>query len=135
MGEDVPVKGMTSENLFLIHSAVMGVYLAFVYDNIRIFRRLIPHNTLFVSLEDIAYWIYLGAEVFLLMYYESNGMLRWFAVAGALLGIFLYKKLPGRAYIYIMSLVIRKIKERLHRKSKRGLQSEGKLLKIRLSKR
>ena len=135
MGEDVPVTVMEKENLFLLHSAVMGVYLAFVYDNIRIFRRIIPHNTVFVSLEDIAFWGYLAVEVFLLMYYESNGMLRWFSVAGALAGIWVYNKLLGRYYVHYISLFLKKILQRCRRILKIRLKNEGKLLTIRLRKR
>ena len=135
MGEDVPVTVMEKENLFLLHSAVMGVYLAFVYDNIRIFRRIIPHNTVFVSLEDIAFWGYLAVEVFLLMYYESNGMLRWFSVVGALTGILVYNKLLGRFYVHYISLFLKKILQRCRRILKIRLKNEGKLLTIRLRKR
>lgn len=126
---------MVSENLFLLHSALMGVYLAFLYDTLRIFRRVVPHNTLFVSLEDIAYWIYLAAEVFLLMYHESNGMLRWFSIAGAMLGILLYKKLAGRFYVHYISLFLQKIIRRCRRIFKIRLKSDRKLLKIKLCKR
>ena len=135
MGEDVPITAMTNENLFLIHSVMMGVYLTFVYDNVRIFRRIVPHNTLFISLEDVAYWIYLAVEVFLLMYHESNGLLRWFAVAGALAGIWVYKKLFGRFYVHYVSLLLKKIIQRIRRIFKIRLKSERKLLKIRLCKR
>ena len=126
---------MGNENLFLLHSVIMGVYLAFLYDSIRISRRILPHNTFFVSLEDIVFWGYMGVEVFLLMYRESNGMLRWFSVAGALAGIFGYKKLVGRYYVHYVSLVIRKIIQRFRRIFKIRLKSDGKLLKIRLCKR
>jgi len=135
LGEDVPITAMTNENLFLIHSVMMGVYLTFVYDNVRIFRRIVPHNTLFISLEDVAYWIYLAVEVFLLMYHESNGLLRWFAVAGALAGIWVYKKLFGRFYVHYVSLLLKKIIQRIRRIFKIRLKSERKLLKIRLCKR
>ena len=135
MGENVPVGAMDIENLFLLHSALLGIYLAFVYDSIRIFRRLVPHNVFFISLEDIAYWIYLAAEVFLLMYRESNGMLRWFAVLGATAGIFLYKKLVGRYYVHYVSLLLQKILHRIRRIFKIRLKSDNKLLKIRLRKR
>ena len=135
MGENVPVGAMDLENLFLLHSALLGIYLAFVYDSIRIFRRLVPHNVFFISLEDIAYWVYLAAEVFLLMYRESNGMLRWFAVLGATAGIFLYKKLVGRYYVHYVSLLFQKILHRIRRIFKIRLKSDNKLLKIRLRKR
>ena len=135
MGENVPVRAMDAENLILLHSAILGIYLAFVYDSIRIFRRLVPHNVFFISLEDIVYWIYLAAEVFLLMYRESNGMLRWFAVLGAATGIFLYKKLVGRHYVHYISLLLQKILHRIQRIFKIRLKSDNKLLKIRLCKR
>lgn len=135
MGENVPIGVMDIENLFLLHSTILGIYMAFVYDSIRIFRRLVPHNVLFISLEDIAYWIYLAAEVFLLMYRESNGLLRWFAVLGAAAGIFLYKKLVGQYYVHYISLLLQKILHRIRRIFKIRLKSDNKLLKIRLRKR
>lgn len=126
---------MSMENQFLLHAAILGIYLAFVYDTVRIIRRLIPHNTLAISLEDMAYWIYLAAEVFLLMYRESNGRLRWFAVMGAMAGIFLYTKLFGRYYVHYISGILQKIQSRVRRFFKNRLKSENKLLKIRLCKR
>ena len=126
---------MVNENLFLMHSAILGVYLAFIYDNIRIFRRIFPHNTIAVSLEDIVFWCYLTVKVFLLMYYESNGLLRWFAVVGAAAGIFLYKSLIGRFYVHYISLMGRMIMQRLKRIFKIRLKSERKILRIRLCKR
>ena len=134
MGENVSIGAMDSENLFLLHSAILGIYLAFIYDSVRIFRRTISHNVLWISLEDIAYWIYLAVEVFMLMYRESNGLLRWFAVLGAAAGIFLYKKLVGRYYVHYVSLLLQKILHRIRRIFKIRLKSENKLLKIRLCK-
>ena len=83
---------MVSENVFLLHSLVLGIFVTFVYDLLRIFRRVVPHASLVMSLEDFAFWVYCGAEVFLLMYRESNGTLRWFAVLGALAGMLCYKR-------------------------------------------
>ena len=84
---------MASENEFLLHALLMGIFITFVYDILRILRRAIPHNGLMVSLEDLGFWIYCAEKVFLMMYHESDGNLRWFAVIGALTGMFLYKKL------------------------------------------
>lgn len=95
---------MASENEFLLYSFLIGVFITFVYDLLRIFRRVIPHAGFFVSLEDLAFWVYCGAEVFLLMYRESNGTLRWFAVIGALTGMLLYKKLVSKWFVKYLSL-------------------------------
>lgn len=89
----------------------MGIFITFVYDLLRIFRRVVPHAALFVSLEDLLFWAYCGAEVFLLMYRESDGSLRWFAVMGALFGMFLYKKLISGLFVKYVSLVLNKLLE------------------------
>lgn len=97
---------MANENTFLLHALLMGIFITFVYDGLRILRRVIPHNSFFVSLEDLGFWIYCGAEVFLLMYHESNGTLRWFAVMGALAGMLFYKKLISPFFVKYVSLLL-----------------------------
>jgi spore cortex biosynthesis protein YabQ len=84
---------MADENSFLLHSFCLGIYITFVYDLLRIVRRAFPHRKWIVSLEDLGFWVYCGGKVFLLMYRESDGSLRWFAVMGALAGMLLYRKL------------------------------------------
>lgn len=100
---------MASENEFLLHAFLMGIYITFVYDILRIFRRVIPHKDLMVSLEDLVFWIYCAVKVFLLMYHESNGTMRWFAVLGAITGMFLYRKLVSPFFVKSMSTILRKI--------------------------
>lgn len=104
---------MASENEFLLHALLMGIFITFVYDILRIFRRVIPHGGFMVSLEDLGFWIYCAAEVFLMMYHESDGNLRWFAVIGALVGMLLYKKLFSFWFVKYVSLGIGKALEAL----------------------
>ena len=98
-----------------MHSLLMGIFITFVYDLLRIFRRVVPHARLLVSLEDLAFWVYCGAEVFLLMYRESNGTLRWFAVLGALAGMFFYKKIVSPLFVKYTSLLLEKVLKLLGR--------------------
>ena len=100
---------MVSENEFLLHALYMGSFITFLYDILRIFRRVIPHGRLAVSLEDIAFWIYCGIKVFLMMHHESNGTLRWFAVLGALTGMLLYKKLISPGFVRVVSGLLQKL--------------------------
>lgn len=102
-----------SENIFLLHSLALGAFVTFVYDLLRILRRVIPHAPMVVSLEDLAFWVYCGAEVFLLMYRESNGTLRWFAVLGALAGMFIYKKAVSPLLVKYASFLLGKLLELL----------------------
>lgn len=102
---------MTSENEFLLHALLMGTFITFVYDILRIFRRVFRHRDFLVSLEDLCFWIYCGGEVFLLMYHESDGTLRWFAVLGALLGMLAYRKLISPWLVNYVSFALRKVME------------------------
>ena len=95
--------------MFLLHALLTGIFITFVYDILRILRRVVPHNGFFVSLEDLCFWIFCGADVFLLMYRESNGTLRWFAVLGALAGMTLYKKLVGKLFVKYISEALRRL--------------------------
>lgn len=104
---------MVNENQFLFHALLMGIFITFVYDVIRICRRVVPHNSFFVSLEDLGFWIYCGGSVFMLMYHESNGELRWFAVFGAIGGMLLYKKLVSPLFVKYVSFVLSKMLEGL----------------------
>ncbi|MBR1700342.1 MAG: spore cortex biosynthesis protein YabQ [Lachnospiraceae bacterium] len=105
---------MTSENEFLLLSFLTGIYVTFVYDLLRIFRRVIPQGEFMVSLEDMIFWVYCALKVFLLMYHESNGTLRWFAVFGALVGMFLYRKLVSSFFVEhvsrLLSYILCKVK-------------------------
>ena len=109
------MRPMENENVFLIHALLMGIFITFIYDLLRIFRRVVPHNDFFVSAEDLFFWIYCGGEVFLLMYHESDGTLRWFAVLGALAGMLLYRKLVSPFFVEYTSLGLNKTLEFLRK--------------------
>lgn len=100
---------MVSEGEFLLHSLLMGIFITFVYDLLRIFRRVVPQGSFLVSLEDLVFWIYCGAEVFLLMYHESNGTMRWFSVIGAMAGILAYKKVLSPPLVKYGAMAVGKL--------------------------
>lgn len=96
------------EVYFLLNSILMGIIITFVYDFILIARRVINHSIFFVSVEDFIFWAACAIVVFYMLYEENNGILRWFAVAGAALGMLLYKKIIGIHFVKIMSTIILK---------------------------
>ena len=102
---------MVDENVFLAHAFFIGIYITFVYDLLRILRRVVPHSSFWVSVEDLAFWVYCAGKVFLLMHHESDGTLRWFAVLGALVGMLLYRKTVGALFVKYMSLALIKIRD------------------------
>lgn len=77
-----------------------GVLLAWVYDNIRVLRRIVRHKTIvFMSIEDIVYGIYAGISVFVMCFRVADGIIRGFIIMGIAVGAMLYYKLLSRIYI------------------------------------
>ena len=131
---------------FLLHCFLMGITIAFLYDILRILRRVVPHNVLAVSLEDIVYWIVCSLLIFSMLIRENNGVLRWFAVAGASVGMLLYKKTLGALFVKYFSALLRRFLhlvgktlnllfrplQLVERRVENAGKSAGKRLKIRL---
>ena len=78
------------ELLFLGSSVLVGMGLFFLYDILRIFRRILPHGNIWIGVEDFLYWIIFTGVVFVLLYRENDGMVRGFAFR-ALSGVDLEK--------------------------------------------
>ncbi len=97
------------EVTFFLHSVVVGIIITFVYDWFLILRRLIKHGTIWISIEDFIFWAACGIGVFYMLYRENNGVLRWFAVLGAMLGMICYKFIISKRFVHIMSTCIYKI--------------------------
>ncbi|MDR2889325.1 MAG: spore cortex biosynthesis protein YabQ [Lachnospiraceae bacterium] len=100
---------------FFLHSFIMGVIITFGYDWFIILRRLIRHNTVMVSLEDLIFWIACALGVFYMLYRENNGILRWFAVLGAAVGMWIYKRTVSIPFVTVVAKIISKVTSLLFR--------------------
>lgn len=97
------------EVTFFLHSVLVGLVITFVYDWILVFRKLVKHGGFLVSVEDFIFWLACGIAVFYMLYKENNGVLRWFAVVGASLGMVFYKTVIKDRFVRIMSTCIYKM--------------------------
>lgn len=97
------------EVTFFSHSVLMGLLITFFYDWFLICRRLIRHSRFWVSAEDLLFWIVCGLGVFYMLYRENNGILRWFAVVGAVIGMGFYKTVIKKSFVELTSTCIYKI--------------------------
>lgn len=87
---------------FLLLSVALGVFVTFVYDWLRVFRGIIRHKNIVTSIEDFLFWCFCFAVAFGMLYRENNGVIRWFAVIGATIGMLLYKLLFSRFFVAVM---------------------------------
>ena len=97
----------------MLRAMEMGIFLAFVYDLFRLFRRVIPHGAVWVAAEDLLFWCFCGGETFWLLHVENNGVLRWFAVAAAVAGIWAYLRLASPPFLKYGSAFLKKLLTRL----------------------
>ena len=100
---------IVQEVTFFLHSIFMGFIITFAYDWLLIFRKLFRHGRILISLEDLIYWFLCGISVFYMLYKENSGVLRWFAVMGAALGMLFYKIIINDRFVNVMSTCIHKI--------------------------
>lgn len=129
-------QNIINEVYFFAGSLLMGVVITFVYDFLLILRRVMIHHMFWISLEDFMFWMSCAIGVFYMLYEENNGILRWFAVLAAALGMLLYKRIIGVRFVCIAASVIEKelhiickILEILLRPFCRGGKQAGKVLK------
>lgn len=83
----------------MFYSFFLGVYGSFLYDLLRVFRRVIAHHSFWVDVEDLLFWMYCTVKAFLIMQQVNNGILRWFAIFGVVCGIVLYCKLISPVFV------------------------------------
>ena len=74
----------------LLKALATGAVLILVYDFLRIIRRLVPHGTIWIAIEDILFWVGSAVAVFAMLYQENDGYLRGFSIGGVVLGMILY---------------------------------------------
>ena len=60
------------------------------YDCLRILRKIVPHASFIVGIEDFFYWTVVGSLTFQFLFQENDGVIRWFALAGIGLGMGLF---------------------------------------------
>ena len=80
-------------------SAVTGVCLMAAYDVIRAWRRLMIHKKAAVILEDVLFWTLAAVAVFLLLFFQNNGIIRWYAIAAVGIGMLVFEILLGQWFI------------------------------------
>lgn len=103
-----------SENIFheldfFAVSFVLGILLVLVYDCLRIFRRLITHGTVWISLEDLCYWIFTALVIFAMLYQKNDGLIRGFSIGGIVLGMLLYNQLISRYTVKYIARILSRI--------------------------
>ncbi|MHB8131733.1 MAG: spore cortex biosynthesis protein YabQ [Mobilitalea sp.] len=98
---------ITIELQFFLISILWGGILLLVYDGLRIVRRLIKHDSFFLAVEDLIFWVLASVFIFAMMYRENNGIIRGFSVMGMAIGMVLYHYIFSEILVNIITKFIR----------------------------
>ncbi|RDU24488.1 spore cortex biosynthesis protein YabQ [Anaerosacchariphilus polymeriproducens] len=102
-------QGILKETVFFLHTIGAGAFLMFLYDILRIIRRLMKHEKYWVAFEDIVYWCVCGVLMFILIFRENNGIIRGFAIGGIIGGMILYHETVSSYFVQGASFLLGKI--------------------------
>ena len=107
------ISSVYGEWSLLLQAIKLGIKLTFIYDGIRMFRILIRHKNIVVSLEDIFFWMYAAVVIFEMQLKQSDGMFRGFCILGMLMGMYFYSKILGEPLMVMAEKGITLFKRRL----------------------
>lgn len=118
----------------LAASLTVGICLMMVYDGLRLFRTLIPHGNFWTGIEDAVYWAGSSITTFLLLFGQNDGILRWYAIFGVLMGMLVYNLTVSRILLRLLKkvekyLTIRKIKRQKIRQKQLEEEEKQRLLR------
>jgi spore cortex biosynthesis protein YabQ len=96
-------------------SVLWGVLILVLYDFLRILRRLVSHNSFFVALEDLIYWMVSSVLIFRMMYQQNNGIIRGFSIMGMLLGMLIFHGTISDICVTAISTFLQRIENLIKR--------------------
>jgi spore cortex biosynthesis protein YabQ len=105
---------VSAQAYIFLYSIVGGVIIAFIYDIFRVKRRAVKTSMIFVYVEDLVFWIIVGAVMFAVIYLSNEGEVRGYIFIGSLLGIIAYNLIFSRivmaAFLFIIKTIYRLVR-------------------------
>jgi len=105
------ILSMSGQAWLFLSTVAAGFVIGFVYDIFRIARKSASHKTWLVQIEDILYWSIASVLMFYFMLHQNNGEIRFFAIAGAAIGMVLYFNSLSSLVIKVSVTIINFVKK------------------------
>ena len=78
--------GIANELSIFVSACLSGNLICLIYYALRVIRRLVKHSLLWISIEDLIFWIGAAVYLFMEMYRTCAGSIRWYFVLGVVAG-------------------------------------------------
>lgn len=102
---------------------LLGLGAGCLYDGLRLFRRMIPHNLLWLTVEDILFWSVMGGATYSIFFIKNRGGLRVFGWIGEVIGIFVYA-------VCISPLFFPKLSQKMRSRERKAKKKRSKKEKL-----
>lgn len=109
---------MAVELSYFFAMVFFGVVTAFCYHIVLFFRAAVRHGVPVVDAEDILFLAAAGFGFFLTAYEKNDGILRWYAFAGAGLGVLAYVRTLGASLERVRKWLLQKLGKTVKIKAK-----------------
>lgn len=80
------ILGIDREWSIFLQAVFIGNQIYLTYLLICVFRRILPHSLLWISVEDLLFWIGTGGYLYYRILQICSGSIRWYFVAGVFIG-------------------------------------------------
>lgn len=114
--------------MFLM-SVAMGIALTLSYDLLRVFRRVVSHNSILIAMEDVCFWLvwtYITLEG---IHIYGDGVLHWYMAVGILFGVILFHYTISCVSLKFVNYILYKVKKstKKHKKMLKNSDNKGKM--------
>ena len=96
---------------YFLWSLLSGVFIAVIYDLLRVSRKAVHTKDIIINLEDILFIIMAGVVLFMTAHFKNNGELRWHGILGTAAGYLLYKLLFGDIVLNVLTQLLKILKK------------------------
>lgn len=94
------ILGIGKELAIFLQALLTGNFLCLSYQVIKLFRKLVRHHWIWISAEDLMFWVFASVIVFLRLQKNCNGNIRWYFVmgllGGSLITYYFLRKIAGK---------------------------------------
>ena len=105
------ILSLQGQALIFLAMAATGFCIGFCYDIFRIFRKIVRHPDILTKLEDMLFWPLILLAVFYFLLNGATDEIRFYMLAGAVLGLVIYMYSLSRLVMAVSEALINLIKK------------------------
>lgn len=96
----------SGESAVFYGSLLLGFSFGLLFEVTRFIRLAFPHGTAMIFLEDFLFFLPVTFFTLLFLFCFSDGVIRWYILAGIFLGFLIYLKTLGRLLLFFANAIL-----------------------------